>query len=74
MSTIPIPTPIFYNFFSYCFNMNGIHYELYQNELMSDIKKELKTKKVLDLSRPLKEIEIAMKIKEMEQMEETNSF
>jgi len=52
--------------------MNGIHYELYQNELMSDIKKELKTKKVRDLSRPLKEIEIAMKIKQME--ERTNSF
>lgn len=65
MSTTP--TPIFYKFFSCCFNMNGIHYELYQNELMSDIKKELKTKKVRDLSRPLKEIEIAMKIKQMDE-------
>jgi hypothetical protein len=71
MSTTPTPTP-FCKFFSCCFNMNGIHYELYQNELMSDIKKELKTKKVRDLSRPLKEIEIAMKIKQME--ERTNSF
>ena len=71
MSTTP-PTPIFYKFFSYCFNMNGIHYELYQNELMSDIQKELKTKKVRDLSRPLKEIKIAMKIKQME--ERMNSF
>lgn len=74
MSTIPTPTPtptLFYKFFSCCFNMNGIHYELYQNELMDEIQKELKTKKVRDLSRPLKEIKMAIKMK---QMTETNSF